>query len=114
MIDFTKIPSPDYQDTIVWRIQNNEGQGPFTGGGVRYIPESYFESTVPAERAGFHPLVYNLLVQGKGKCGCLNKEELVRLITPAAMSILEKNGFSLVAVRASMVWEASNQVIYVI
>ena len=85
----------------VWRIQNDSGNGHFTDGGVKYIPESYFKSTVPTERAGFHPLVYKLLVQGYAKSGCLNKDELIKLINPEAINKLEDYGFKLISIKAS-------------
>lgn len=109
----SKLPPPDFKNEIVYRIEHEDGEGLFTGGGARYVPESYFQQTVPAEKAGFHPDVYKLLVRGIGKSACRNKDEMIRLFTPEAIKILEEKGFKLYTKKAVVGWEASGQVIFI-
>lgn len=66
-------------------------------GGVRFIPESYFNNNLPAEKAGFPIEVYELLVRGIAKSGCKSHEKLVSIFTEPVIAILKENGFEIVS-----------------
>lgn len=107
------LPAPDFENTLVFRIENEYGEGIFSGGGVRFIPEEYFLKNPPAEKAGFHPLVYNLLSRGVAKSGCKSYSDLVSLFSIEVIDKLKQNGFKVVQTLASKGWESSGQIIFI-
>jgi len=107
------LPKADFENELVFRIENECGEGVFSGGGTRFVQEEYFTNNPPAEKAGFHPEVYKLLVKGIAKSGCRSYDALIRSFSQETIDILIKNGFKVVSQIAEKGWESSGQIIFI-